>query len=109
MKDYEISTPEKLDVALGANSLRKHSQLWKAAKGRSFRWSEALGVSVAVLFLAMGIVPLTDDADAGLMFVILGVAIAGSVVFGHMQRQLSALVELLERLEHERSGVSPSA
>jgi hypothetical protein len=37
MNEHEISTPSDLDVALSANTLRKHAQLWKVAEGRSFR------------------------------------------------------------------------
>jgi hypothetical protein len=103
MKDYEISTPEKLDVALSANSLRKHSQLWRVAKGGSFRWTEALGALLAFLLVAVGVVRLAEDTVSGLVFVVIGLAMMGFFAWSHIQRQLKALSEIVERLEQERS------
>ena len=102
MKEHEISTPDDLDVALSANLLRKHSQLWKVAEGRSFRWTEALGLAIAVLLVAVGIARFSEEAS-GTIQIAIGLALVASFIWSHMQRQLNALVELVKRLEDKRS------
>jgi hypothetical protein len=54
-------------IALGASALRKRSQLWRIAEGRSFRWAEALGLVLGVLFLAIQLVRgFREDASLSL-------------------------------------------
>jgi len=109
MKKREISTPEQLDVALSASALRKHSKLWRIAEGRSFRWAEALGLTVGVLFLAMELVRGFSEDSESTTLLALGVLMVGSFVWGHMQRQVNALVELVKNLESERYSASRDA
>jgi len=102
MKEHDISTPADLDVALSANTLRKHSQLWKVAEGRSFRWAEALGLVCAVLFVGIGVARFAEQAS-GAIQIALGLAMLATFVWGHLQRQVNALAEIVKRLERERS------
>jgi hypothetical protein len=102
MEAQEISTPRDLDTALGANALRKRAQLWKVAEGRSFRWAEALGLAAGLLLVVIGASRFSEDAG-GTVLLALGLAMAVGTVLGHLQRQLSALVEVVKRLERESS------
>ena len=121
MKDYEISTAANLDAALSANLMRKRSQLWKVAKGRSFRWVDAFGLALAVLCIAVGVTdvlrPLEQfglsagtvsigwlhvDISVGGCIAIIGLAGVASFIWGHTQRQLKALGEIVEQLEQDR-------
>lgn len=108
MTEHKISTPEELDVVLGANALRKHAQLWKVAEGRSFRWADALGLACAVPLVVISIAQLSPDAGGAIQLG-LGLLMMASFVGSHMQRQLNALVELVKRLERDHSGSSRNA
>lgn len=108
MNEQDIATPRDLDVALSANALRKHSQLWKVAEGRFFRWVDLLGLCCAALLLAIGLVGALRVADdsggreqVGFFFAITATLMIALFLWTHMQRQLQALLELVKRLEQE--------
>lgn len=110
MEQREVSMAEQLDAKLALNVMRRQDRLWQTAQGRT-RWTEALGFLIALLLVASGLVLIGRnqgfreffDANEGLGYVLLGVVSLGSFLWSHTQRQLNALLELVKRLELERS------
>jgi hypothetical protein len=107
MKEHNISTPQDLDAALSDNALRKHSQLWRVAEGRSFRWVDALGLVFAAFFLAISVVGFGRVADdpgilgVAVLFGLGAMLMVAMFVWGLMHRRVKALAELVKRLEQE--------
>ena len=54
MNEHEISTPADIDTAVRGSELRKHSNLWKVAEGRSFTLTEALEYVCGAFSLLIG-------------------------------------------------------
>lgn len=102
MKEHEISTPQDLEVALSASALRKRSQLWKVAEGRSIRWIEAAGVVLALFLFGLGITQSIEAGSQGMVQIAMALMMIVSFVCTHIWRQLNALVEIVKRLENER-------
>jgi hypothetical protein len=110
MKHREISPAEQLDAKLAIRSMRRHEHLWRIAEGR-MRWVEGLGLLLALLLVAVGLLQMFREpgfselmrSSQGLGTVVIGVALLGSFLWGQTQRQLNALLELVKRLELERS------
>ena len=108
MQEHDIATSSELDVALSAKQLRKHSQLWKVAEGRAFRWVDLLGLVCAILLFATGVIGAFRIAgnsggreQIALVFSIMATLMVAMFLWSHMQRQLQALLELVKRLEQE--------
>ena len=110
MNEREISAVERLDAKLALRAMQRYDRLWQTAQGR-VRWTEAVGFLAALVLLAIGLLQLSSDkgflevftANKGLSLVVLGMASLGSFLWSHTQRQLNALLELVKRLELERS------
>jgi hypothetical protein len=102
MNEHEITSPADIDTALSANALRKHSNLWKVAEGRSFRWSEILAIAIAALLSAIAITRLSEDMVSAVIELALALAIVAAAAWGRLQRQMNALAEIVRRLEQER-------
>jgi len=103
MKEHEISTPNDLDAALSGNALRRRSNLWKAAEGRSFLWRDAFSGVVAALLLVVGITRFLEDPASGTIQIAIALVMVSVIIWGHLQRQVNALVELVKGLAQERS------
>ena len=108
MTQHEIETPQDLDAAIRRQRASKHSQLWRVAEGRSFRWVDALGLLLAALLLGVSVVGFKRVADdsSGMLFVALFFALAAilmlaTCLWGLMHRQVKALTELVKRLEED--------
>ena len=102
MNEQEISAVERLDAKLALRAMQRHDRLWRTAQGR-VRWTEAVGFLAALVLVAIGLFLDVLNANQGLSAVILGIALLGSFLWSHTQRQLNALLELVKRLELERS------
>jgi|SRR5690606_13108790 len=110
MDEQEISAVERLDAKLALRAMQRHDRLWRTAQGR-MRWTEAVGFLPALGFVAIGLLELSRGkgflealaANKGLIFVVLGMSSLGSFLWSRTQRQLNALLELVRRLELERS------
>jgi uncharacterized membrane protein len=101
MNEPEISSAAELDSVLRGRALRREAELRKVAAGHSFRWTEVLGFALALLLVLAGLVQYFDNGE-GAIQVALGFALVASFLWSHMQRQLTALAELVKRLEGER-------
>lgn len=97
MNEHEIATHSDLDVALSAHTLRRHSELWKVAEGRSFRWADGLLLLCALFLVVAGLGAEVRATEQ----VVLGVGLIGAFVYGHMQRRVNAMAELVKRLEQQ--------
>lgn len=102
MNEDEIASPADIDTALSANALRKHAKLWKAAEGRAFSWTEALGALCAALLLISGTMNFGEDQATAMVQIAIALAILPSIMLGRVQKQVTALTELVKRLEAER-------
>ena len=113
MKDREVTLEEQVDARLTINAMRKHAQLWRIVEGRA-RWTETIGFVVSVLLIGFGVVRLAQDHGLsglfgeseipGLGYFLIGALMLVSFVAMHGQRQFSALVEIVKRLEQDREG-----
>lgn len=108
MKDTDVSTPALLEARLAIGGMRKHAHLRKIAEGR-FSWSESVGLIAAVLLVVIGLVQfgrlvgVTDFMRSGVVFVVSGLVLLVSFFWSNVQRQQKALLELIKRLEPDRS------
>jgi hypothetical protein len=104
MKEHDIAITRDLDLASSANALRRHSQLWKLAEGRSFHWTGVLVLGCAILVVGIGFALLfSNDAD-GMLHIVFGLAMVAIVMWHQRQRQFNALVELVKRIERDARG-----
>jgi len=108
VKDADISTSAQLEASLVLSGMRKHAHLRRIAE-RGFRWPEAVGMVASVLLAVIGLLQIgrllgvTDFMRSGIVFVVWGLVLAVGFLWGSMQRQQKALIELIERLEQHRS------
>lgn len=110
MRRGEVSAAEQLDAKLAIHSMRKQTQLWSIAEG-SFGWRGAIALLLPLVLIAIGVAEVIQEnglADlvrdrSGALYVVLGLVLLGSFLWSNTQRQLNAMLELLKRLERERS------
>lgn len=110
MEQREIFVADQVDAKLAINAMRRRDRLWRTAQGRT-GWAELFGFLSALLLVAIGLIELGRsqgfreflDAKDGLFFVLLGVVLLGGSLWSHTQRQINAVLELVKRLEVERS------
>jgi hypothetical protein len=107
VKDTDISTPAQLEAGLALGGTLKRTRLWRIAEGR-IGWLEAVGVLAAFLLVCFGLIQygravgVTDFMRNGVVFVVAGLMLLISFQWGSAQRQRSALLELIKRLEQHR-------
>lgn len=109
MKKNDISTPEQLDTALRANALSEQAQLWKVAEGRSFQRAEVLGLASAIFIIVCSLMLGFSQDTGGTHLIALGVLLLTINLYVHMHGRLSALAEIVKKLERERPSASHSA
>jgi hypothetical protein len=99
MKNYEISSPEKLDAVLLHQNLEKHRKLWRAAEGR-FGWTALIGLLCGGGLLIGSVVFAGGEIDTDeLLRLGLGAFLLLQFQIFTAHAKGEALVELLRRLE----------
>lgn len=108
MKQTDVSMSEQLDATLSLRRTQNYARLRQAAEGR-LRWAEAVGLVSALVLVIVGLAQFErvlgadDFMRSGIVFVVLGLALLISFQWSSSQRQRSALLALIERLEEEHS------
>jgi hypothetical protein len=110
MRHGEVSTAEHIDAKLAIHAIRKQAQIWKTAEG-AVGWRGAVVLVLPLLLIAIGLAQLIQEEgiaalmreSSGGVYVVLGVVLFGSFLWSNTQRQLNAMLELLKRLERDRS------
>jgi hypothetical protein len=110
MRHAEVSTAEHLDAKLALRSMRKHAELWKVAEG-TMGWRGVVTLLPPVVLIAIGVAQLIQEKGlaelvreaGGAVYVLLGLVLLGSFLWSSTQRQLNAVLELMKRLENDRS------
>jgi uncharacterized membrane protein YiaA len=101
MSGNEISAPQEFDAALAGNAMRKREKLWKAAEGRSLRWSEFIAAIVGGLLALTGLYGIVVEQElVGAYQLAFGLSLLGFSRLRHQQKQIDALREIV----HDFSG-----
>jgi hypothetical protein len=100
MQEHEITTPQDLDSALASNALSKRQKLWKAASGKSPRWTDVLmAVLGAVQLIAGGIGAIISDERYYAFLIGSGVLMFCYSLWKLQQTQIDALREIVESID----------
>lgn len=112
MKEREVTLAEQIDAKLTISAMRKRVQLWRIAEGR-MRWGEGISFLAPLLLIGIGIARLAQEdglmallresETRGIAYVVIGIVMLVSCLFTHRERQLNALIEIVKRLERDRS------
>jgi hypothetical protein len=105
-----LMSRHQLDAQISLQEIREREKLWQLAQGR-FGWRGAIGYLSPILLLVAAVSMISERNGLGEfmrerrgeMLFILAFTLLGFTLWANAQRQLTALVEIVKRLERSRS------